>query len=87
MGQLRQKFTALPLRLTPKVPFMNIIMIGETGSGKSSFLGTFTTALRCDDCMSDIYRKCPKSGREESTTKKVRYNKPHFFKLQLLKHN
>lgn len=73
LDKLRQKFTALPLRLTPKVPFMNIIMIGETGSGKSSFLGTFTTALRCDGTMSDNYRKCPKSGKEESTTKKIHF--------------
>lgn len=82
MSELRQNFTSLPLRLTPKVPFINIIMVGVTGSGKSTLLRTFTTALNNRNTMSDRYRACPLEGREESATKRVRYNKPNFFKLQ-----
>lgn len=85
VSDLRQKFTTLPRRLTPKVPFMNIIMIGVTGSGKSSFLRTFTTALRHRDTLKDIYRTCPLKGREDSATKTVRYKKkPHYYKSQFL---
>lgn len=82
MSELRQNFNSLPPRLAPKVPFMNIIMVGVTGSGKSTFLRTFTTALNNRNTMSDRYRACPIEGREESATKKVRYNNVHFFKLQ-----
>lgn len=62
-------------------------MIGVTGSGKSSLLRTFATALTNSDYIKDIYRVGPKEGREKSVTKKVRYNKPDCFELQLLKHN
>lgn len=65
---------------------MNIIMIGATGSGKSSFLRTFATALTNGDYIKDIYRVCPNTSREDSATKQVWYNKPDWFKLQLLKH-
>lgn len=82
MSELRQYFTSLPPRLTPKVPFINIIMVGGTGTGKSTFLETFTTALSNRKTKSDIYRACPSQGREYSATKKVRYNKVHFYKLQ-----
>lgn len=85
--EYREKFRTLPLRLTPKVPFINIIMIGITGSGKSSLLRTFTTALTNSDYIKDIYRVADKQGREDSVTKKVRYNEPDCFKLQLLKEN
>lgn len=76
------------LPLTPKVPFINIIMIGVTGSGKSSVLGTFATALTNSDCdyIRDIYRTCPLKSREKSATKKVMYCKfKHYcvFKLQI----
>uniref|UniRef100_A0A8W8P034 Septin-type G domain-containing protein n=1 Tax=Magallana gigas TaxID=29159 RepID=A0A8W8P034_MAGGI len=67
------KFTTLPLPLTPKIPFINIIMIGVTGSGKSSFLRTFATALTNSDYIKDIYRACPIKNREKSATKKIHY--------------
>lgn len=66
-----KKFNTLPLRLSPKVPFINIIMIGRCGSGKSSFLRTFATALSNSDYIKDIYRVCPKGGREETATKQI----------------
>lgn len=75
MSELRQYFTSLPPRLTPKVPFMNIIMVGGTGSGKSTFLKTFTTALNKRNTVCDVYRASPSEGREYSATKRVRYNK------------
>lgn len=65
------KFTTLPLPLTPKIPFINIIMIGVTGSGKSSFRRTFETALTSSDYIKDIYRACPIKNREKSATKKI----------------
>lgn len=71
VSELRQNFNSLPPRLAPKVPFMNIIMVGVTGSGKSTFLRTFTTALNNRNTMSDRYRACPIEGREESATKKI----------------
>lgn len=57
--------------LSPKVPSINIIMIGATGSGKSSFLRTFATALSNSDYIKDIYRVCPREVREDSATKQV----------------
>lgn len=71
VSELRQYFTSLPPRLTPKVPFINIIMVGGTGTGKSTFLETFTTALSNRKTKSDIYRACPSQGREYSATKKI----------------
>lgn len=62
-------------------------MIGITGTGKSSLLRTFTTALTNSDYIKDIYRVAHKQGREDSVTKKVRYNEHDCFKLQLLKEN
>lgn len=69
--EYREKFRTLPLRLTSKVPFINIIMIGITGTGKSSLLRTFTTALTNSDYIKDIYRVAHKQGREDSVTKKI----------------
>lgn len=67
----RAKFLTLSVPLTPEVPFINIIMIGETGSGKSSFLRTFTTALMSNTDIKDNYRVGPKEGREPSVTKRI----------------
>lgn len=57
--------------MTSKVPYINIIMIGETGAGKSSFLNTFSTALSGGQEIIDIYRVSPEHGREDSATKMV----------------
>lgn len=65
-------FKTLKNEITPKVPFINIIMIGETGAGKSSLLNTFATAISNSDHIKDTYRVSPNNGREESVTKKVR---------------
>lgn len=67
------KFKNLSYPLTSKVPMLNIIMIGETGAGKSSFLNTFATALSGQE-MKDIYRTSPGQGREKSATQRVEYN-------------
>lgn len=69
------KFKTLTYPLTPKVPYINIIMIGETGSGKSSCLNTFATAL--SGCEERIYvcRESPEQGKEKSATKRVLFNK------------
>lgn len=65
------KFKTLTYPLTPKVPYINIIMIGETGSGKSSCLNTFATAL--SGCEERIYvcRESPEQGKEKSATKRI----------------
>lgn len=60
-------------------------MIGETGSGKSSFLRTFTTALMSNTDIKDNYRVGPKEGREASVTKRVKfYVKLFIFKLSII---
>lgn len=69
--EYKAKFLTLSVPLTPEVPFINIIMIGETGSGKSSFLRTFTTALMSNTDIKDNYRVGPKEGREASVTKRI----------------
>lgn len=66
--EYREKFRTLSVPLTPEVPFINIIMIGETGAGKSSFLRTFTTALTNNTDIKDIYRVAPQKG---SVTKQI----------------
>lgn len=48
-------------------------MVGETGSGKSSFLRTFTTALMSNTDIKDNYRVGPKESRELSVTKRVKF--------------
>lgn len=69
--EFRANFLTLSVPLTPEVPFINIIMIGETGSGKSSFLRTFTSALMSNTDIKDNYRVGPKEGREPSVTKRI----------------
>lgn len=59
--------------ITPEEPYINIVMIGETGAGKSSFLNTFATALSQKKYLKDIYRISPKQtkNKEKSATKRV----------------
>lgn len=57
--------------VTPKVPFINITMVGEAGAGKSSFLNTVATALEEINFIKDWYRVSPIKGNENSATKKV----------------
>lgn len=45
-------------------------MIGETGSGKSTFLNTFATALTDSKLVKDTYKAAPKETGE-SVTRKV----------------
>lgn len=60
-------------------------MIGETGSGKSSFLRTFTTALMSNTDIKDNYRVGPKESRELSVTKRVKfYVKLNIFFINIL---
>lgn len=58
-------------------------MIGETGSGKSSFLRTFTTALMSNTDIKDNYRVGPKEGREARVTKRVKFYVKLCFKFLL----
>lgn len=69
--QCRNKFKTLPFPLSKQVPFINIIVIGETGSGKSSFIRTFVTALTDNSYIKDVYRTAPGQSREKSTTQEI----------------
>lgn len=56
---------------TSDVPYLNIMMIGETGAGKSSFFNTVSTALENWGTINDAYRVGSGESREKSVTKKV----------------
>nr|XP_034321641.1 uncharacterized protein LOC117688068 [Crassostrea gigas]XP_034321642.1 uncharacterized protein LOC117688068 [Crassostrea gigas] len=65
------KFRTLVYPLTPAVQFFNIIMVGESGAGKSSLLKTFTTALSNKEDIADIYRIGPSTHGKKSATLKM----------------
>lgn len=65
------KFKTLPNQMTSKVPAINIILIGETGAGKSSLLNTFVTAITKSQRVKDIYRTASAKGRAKAVTQKI----------------
>lgn len=69
VAEYTEKFKTLSHPLTPKVPFINILMIGETGAGKSSCLNTFASAL--SGKMEEKYRISPTDGKEKSATQRI----------------
>lgn len=77
--EYRSKFETLPFPLTQKIPFINIVMIGETGSGKSSLLRTFTTAVTNSTDIKDTYRVSPGQSKEKSVTKQVHFEPVYMF--------
>lgn len=71
------KFRTLVYPLTPDVQFFNIIMVGESGAGKSSLLKTFTTALSNKEDIADIYRIGPSTHAMTSATQKMHLEPIH----------
>lgn len=71
------KFKTLVYPLTPNVQFFNIIMVGESGAGKSSLLKTFTTALSNKEDIADIYRIGPSTHGKKSATQKMHLEPMH----------
>lgn len=63
------------MKIHNAVPFINITMVGETGSGKSSILNTFVTAISdTGDIIQDYRVAACGTNRdvfEHSTTKTV----------------
>lgn len=78
MRKYTDKFRTLVYPLTPDVQFFNIIMVGESGAGKSSLLKTFTTALSNKEDIADIYRIGPSTHAMTSATQKVHFNSAKF---------
>lgn len=72
VGRLLELFDDYLHPVTPNVPKINIMMIGETGAGKSSFLNTIATALAGSTHVKDTYRVGRSSVSDKSVTKKVK---------------
>lgn len=68
------KFRTLVYPLTPNVQYFNIIMVGESGAGKSSLLKTFTTALSNKEEIADIQRIGPSTHGKKSVSQQVHFN-------------
>ncbi|XP_052694967.1 uncharacterized protein LOC128173291 isoform X3 [Crassostrea angulata] len=64
-------FEELSYPISQEIPYINILMIGETGAGKSAFLNTFATALEDSKLVKDIYKTAPKTNGESVTRKMV----------------
>lgn len=78
VGKYKDKFKTLVSPLTPNIQFFNIIMVGESGAGKSSLLNTFTTALSKKEDIADIYRIGPSTHGKKSATQEVHFNSVKF---------
>lgn len=75
-------FEKLETKITDEVPYINILMIGETGSGKSSIYNAFATALENSTLIKDTYRTAPiRNG--ESVTRKINLE-PLYFRGKML---
>lgn len=70
-GKYVKNFAKLSYPVTPQVPYINIVMIGETGAGKSSFLNTFATALSNSEVVLSTYRVSSEPNYQQSATKKL----------------
>lgn len=75
-------FKELSYPISQEIPYINILMIGETGAGKSAFLNTFATALEDSKLVKDIYKTAPKTNGE-SVTRKI-HLEPLFYKKNQL---
>lgn len=75
-------FEGLTFPISPEFPYINILMIGETGSGKSTFLNTFATALTDSKLVKDTYKAAPKETGE-SVTRKINLEPLYFRGKQL----
>lgn len=65
-----QFFENLKIPITDEIPYINILMIGETGSGKSSIYNAFATALEDSTLIKKTYKTAPiRNG--ESVTRKI----------------
>lgn len=78
MSKYTDKFKTLVYPLTPNIHFLNIIMVGESGAGKSSLLNTFTTALSNKEDIADIYRIGPSTHGKKSATQEVHFKSVKF---------
>lgn len=65
--------------ITNSVPYINIILIGETGSGKSSLVNTFATALENGNNIMSICSSSPAISPLKSVTTQVIQYKCHDF--------
>lgn len=77
VSKYKDKFKTLVSPLTPNIQFFNIIMVGESGAGKSSLLNTFTTALSKKEDIADIYRIGPSTHGKKSATQEMHLEPIH----------
>lgn len=72
--------------ITNSVPYINIILIGETGSGKSSLVNTFATALENRNTIMSICSSSPAvSSIGSVTTQVIQYKCHDLYILIILK--
>lgn len=64
-------FKSLMSDITNSVPYINIILIGETGSGKSSLVNTFATALENRNTIMSICSSSPAVSSIGSVTTQI----------------
>lgn len=68
VAEYAELFRSMTSDITNSVPYINIILIGESGSGKSSLVNTFATALENGNTIMSICSSIPAKSSIGSVT-------------------